>query len=110
MPRKVILKILQASLQQYVNQELPDLQGVFTKDRNQRSNCQHPLDHRKIKRVPEKHLLLLHPLCQSLGLRDHNKLKNILQEKGTPDHLTCLLRKLYAGQGAIVRTRLGTMD
>ena len=110
MPRKVILKILQASLQQYVNQELPDLQGVFTKDRNQRSNCQHPLDHRKIKRVPEKHLLLLHPLCQSLGLRDHNKLKNILQEKGTPDHLTCLLRKLYAGQGAIVRTRQGTTD
>ena len=105
-----MLKILQASLQQYVNQELPDLQGVFTKDRNQRSNFQHPLDHRKIKRVPENHLLLLHPLCQSLGLRDHNKLKNILQEKGTPDHLTCLLRKLYAGQGAIVRTRLGTMD
>ena len=59
---KVILRILQARLQQYVNRELPDGQ------RNQRSNCQHPLDHRKSKRVPEKHLFLLYWLCQSLWL------------------------------------------
>ena len=51
---KVMLKILLVSLQQYVNQELTDVQAGF------RSNCQHPLDHRKSKRIPEKHLLLLH--------------------------------------------------
>ena len=52
---KAMLKILQASLQQYVNCELPDVQAGFHKrQRNQRSNCQHPLDHRKSKRVPEK--------------------------------------------------------
>ena len=64
---KVMLKILQARLQQYVNHELPDVQAGFKKDkRNQRSNCQHLLDHRKSKRVPEKHLLLLYGLHQSL--------------------------------------------
>ena len=58
---KVMLKILQARLQQYVNQELPDVSAGFRKGREtQRSNCQHPLDHRKSKRVPEKHLLLLY--------------------------------------------------
>ena len=56
---KVMLKILQARLQQYVNCELPDVQATFRK-RNQRSNCQHPLDHRKSTRVPEKHLFLLY--------------------------------------------------
>ena len=54
---------LRARLQQYVNHELPDVQGGFRKDRNQRSNCQHKLDHRKSKTVPLKHLLLLHWLC-----------------------------------------------
>ena len=54
---KVMLKIFQARLQKYVNQELPDIQAK--KQRKQRSNCQHPLDHRKSKRLPEKHLLLL---------------------------------------------------
>ena len=57
---KVMLKILQAGLQQYVNHELPDVQAGFRKDRNQRSNCQHPPDHRKSKRGPEKHLFLLY--------------------------------------------------
>ena len=57
---KVMLKILQARLQQYVNHELPDVQAGFRKgQRNKRSNCQHSLDHRKNKRVPEKHLFLL---------------------------------------------------
>ena len=64
---KVMLKILQARLQQYVNRELPDVQAGFRKRQsNQRSNCQHPKDHRKSKRVPEKHLFLLYRLCQSL--------------------------------------------
>ena len=58
---KVMLKILQARLQQYVNCELPDVQAGFRKmQRNQRSNCQHPLDHGKSKRVPEKYLFLLY--------------------------------------------------
>ena len=54
---KVILKILQARFQQYVNEELPDIQAGFRNSRgNQRSNCQHPLDHGKSKRIPEEHL------------------------------------------------------
>ena len=58
---KVMLQILQSSLQQSVNRELPYAQARFRKrQRKQRSNCQHPLDHRKKKRIPEKHLLLLH--------------------------------------------------
>ena len=58
---KVMLKIIQARLQQYVNQELPDFQVGFRKrQRNQRSNCQHLLDHWKSKRISDKHLLLLH--------------------------------------------------
>ena len=58
---KVMLKILQARLQQYMNRELPDVQDSFKKrQRYQRSNCQHVLDHRKSKRVPEKHLFLLY--------------------------------------------------
>ena len=56
---KVMLKILQAQLQQYVNHERPDVQAGF-RQRNQRSNYQHLLDHRKSKRVPEKHLFLLY--------------------------------------------------
>ena len=57
---KVMLKILQARLQQYMNRVLPDVQVVFTKGRGNRSNCQHLLDHGKSKRVPEKHLFLLY--------------------------------------------------
>ena len=80
------------------------------RQRNQRSNCQHPLDHGKSKRVPEKHLFLLYWLCQSLWCLDHNKLWKILKEMGIPEHLTCLLRNLYAGQEATVRTGHGTTD
>ena len=57
---KVMLKILQARLQQYMNRELPDIKAGFRKGRGTRSNCQHPLDHRKSKRVPEKDLFLLY--------------------------------------------------
>ena len=63
---KVMLKILQARLQQYVNREIPDVKLVLEK-RNQKSNCQHPLDHRKSK-SPERHLFLLYWLCESLWL------------------------------------------
>ena len=64
----------------------------------------------KNKRVPEKHLFLLYCLCQSLWLCGHKKLWKILKEMGIPDHLTCLLRNLYAGQEATVRTGHGTTD
>ena len=58
---KVMLKILQARLQQYMNCELPDVQAEFKKrQRNQRSNCQHLLDYRKGKRIPKKHVFLLY--------------------------------------------------
>ena len=73
--------------------------------KNQRSNCQPLLDHRKSQGIPEKkHLPLFHWLCQSLDCVDHNKLWKALKEMGIPDHLTCLLRNLYAGQEATVRT------
>ena len=63
--RQQIFKIFQARLSQYVNWEVPDVQVGFRKGRkrNQRSNCQHQLDHRESKRIPEEHLLLLHWLC-----------------------------------------------
>ena len=66
---KIMLKILQARLQLYVDCELPDVQAGFRKSRGkQRSNCQHLLGHGKSKQVSEKHLLLLYWLCQSLWL------------------------------------------
>ena len=64
----------------------------------------------KSKRVPEKHRFLLYWLSQSIWLCDHNKLWKILKEMGIPDHLTWLLRNLYAGQEATVRTGHGTTD
>ena len=79
------------------------------RQRNQWSNYQHLLDHQKNTRVPEKHLLLLYWLRQSLCV-DHNKLWKILEEMGIPDHLTCLLRNLYSGQEVTVRTGHGTTD
>ena len=83
---------------------------IEKRQRSQRSNCQHLLDHQKTKRVPEKHPFLLYWLCQSFVCVDHNKLWKILKEVGIPDHLTCLLRKLCAGQEATVRTGHGTTD
>ena len=59
------------------------------------TNCQHLLDHRKNKRVPEKHPLLTTPKPLAVQITTNWK---ILQETGIPDHLTCLLRNLYAGQ------------
>ena len=71
---------------------------------------QHPLDHQKSKRVPEKHLFLLYWLCQNLWLCGSQKNWKIVKEMGIPDHLTCLLRNLYACQEATVRTEHGTID
>ena len=61
-------------------------------------------------KAPEKHLLLLYCLCQAFDCGDHNKLWKIVKDMEIPDHLTCLLRNLYAGQEATVRTGRGTTD
>ena len=70
------------------------------KARNQRSNCQHPLDYRKRKKVPPKIYFCFIDYVKSFDYVDHNILRKILQEMGIPDHLTCVLRNLYAGQEA----------
>ena len=94
-----------------MNHELPHVEAGFRKrQRNQRSDCQHPLDHWKSKGVPEKYLLLPYATLKPLNCVDHNKQWKILEEMGIPDHLTCLLWNLYAGQEATVRIRHGTMN
>ena len=108
---KVTLKILQVKLQQYTNQELSDVQVGFRKGRGTtEKNCQHAFDHRKGKEIPEKtsnfsSLTRLKPL--NVWITTNWK---ILKEMGIPDFLTCLLRNLYAGQEATVRTGHGTMN
>ena len=91
--------------------ELPNVQAGFRKGggtRDQIANIW--LDQRKSKRVPEKHLFLLYDSAKAFDCVDHNKLWKILKEMGIPDHLTCLLRNLYIGQEATVRTGHGTTD
>ena len=73
-------------------------------------NCQHPLDHRKSKRVSEKIYFCFIDYTKAFDCVDNNKLWRILQEMGIPDHLICLLRNLHAGQEARVRTGHGTTD
>ena len=108
---KVMLKILQARLQQYVNHELPDVQAGFRKGRGPRDQIANICwIMEKSKRVPEKHLFLLCDYTKAFDCVDHNKLWKILKEMGIPDCLTCLLRNLYAGQEATVRTGHGTTD
>ena len=68
------------------------------------------MDHQKSKRVPEKHLFLFIDYAKTFDCVDHHKLWKILQVMGIPDHLTCLLRNLYVGQEATVRTGHGTTD
>ena len=77
---------------------------------NQRSNCQHPLDHRTSREFQKNIYFCFIDYSKAFDCVDHNKLWKILQEMGVPDHLTCLLRNLYAGQEAIVRTGHGTTD
>ena len=68
------------------------------------------MDHQKNKRVPENIYFCFIDYAKAFDCVDHNKLRKILKEMGTPDHLTCLLRNLYAGQEATVRTEHGTTD
>ena len=94
---KVMFKILQARLHQYMNRELPDVQAEFRKGRGTRDqiNCQHPLDHRKIKSSRKTSISALLTMPKPLTVWIPTNWE-ILQEMGLPDHLTCPLRNLYA--------------
>ena len=108
---KVILKIFQARLQQYVNHELPDVQAGFGKGRGTRDHIANIRWIIKKARAFQKNIYLCFiDYTKDFDCVDHNKLWKILKEMGTPDHLTCLLRKLYAGKKAIVRTGHGATD
>ena len=80
------------------------------RQRKQRSNCQLPLDHQKSKRFQNNIYFCFIDHAKLFDCVDHNKLWKILEEMEIPDHLTCLLRNLYAGQEATVRTGHGTKD
>ena len=82
---------------------------IYKRQRNQRSNCQHTLDHRKSKSTRKTSTSALLTTPKSLTVWITTNCGRFL-EMGIPDHLTCLLRNLYACQKAIVRTRHGTMD
>ena len=107
---KVMLKILHAKLQQYVSRELPDVQAGFRKGRGTRDQIAN------IRWITEKAefqkniYFCFTEYAKDFDCVDHNKLWKILQEMGIPDHLTCLLRNVYAGQEAIVSTGHGTTD
>ena len=105
-----MVKILQARLQQYVNRELPDVQAGFRKGRGTSDQIANIRWIIKKPREFQKHLFLLIDYAKAFDCVDHNKLWKILKEMGIPDHQTCLLRNLYAGQEATVRTRHGTTE
>ena len=108
---KVMLKILQARLQRYVNQELPDVQASFRKagrTRDHTANIHWIFE--KAREFQKNIYFCFIDYAKAFHCVDHNKLWKILKEMGIPDHLTCLLRNLYAGQEATVRTGHGTTD
>ena len=106
-----MLKILQARLQQYVSHELPDVQAGFRKGRGTRDQIANI--HWIIEKTREFQKNIYYcfiDYAKAFDCVDHNKLRKILKEMGTPDRLTCLLRNLYAGQEGTVRTGHGTTD
>ena len=106
---KVMLKILQARLLQYVNRGLPDVQAGFRKGigtRDQIANIRWIIE--KAREFQKNNCFCIIDYAKAFDCVDHNKLPKILKEMGIPDHLTCLLRNLYAGQEATVRTGHGT--
>ena len=95
---KVMLKILQARLQQYVNRELPDVQAGFRKGRETRhqiSNIQLIME--KVREFQKNIYFCFIDYAKAFDCVDHNQLWKILKEMGIPDYLTCLLRNLYIG-------------
>ena len=106
-----MLKILQARLQQYVNCELPDVQAGFRKGKGTRDQIANIRCITEKAREFQKNIYLSFIECtKAFDCVDHNKLWKILKEMGIPDHLTCLLRNLYVGQEATVRTGHGSTD
>ena len=108
---RVILKILQARLQQYMNCELPDIQAGFRKGRGTRyqiANIQWIIE--KAREFQKNIYFCFVDYAKAFVCVDHNKLWKILKKMGIPEHLTCLLRDLYADQEATVRTGHGTTD
>ena len=108
---KVMLKILQARLQEYVNQEFPDVQAGFKEGRGTRDqivNICWIIE--KAKEFQENICFCFIDYAKAFDCVDHNTLWKILEEMGISDHLTCFLRNLYAGQEATVRTGHGTTD
>ena len=106
-----MLKILQARLQQYMNHELPDVQAGFRKGRgtrDQNANIRWIIE--KARESQKNICFCFIDYAKTFDCVDHNKLWKVLQEMGIPDHLTCLLRNLYAGQKATVRTGHGRTD
>ena len=106
-----MLKILQARLQQYMNRELPDVQGGFRKDRGTRYqivNIHWIME--KAREFQKNIYFYFIDYAKAFDSVDHKKLWKTLKEMGISDHLICLLRNLYAGQGATVRTGHGTTD
>ena len=108
---KVMLKILQARLQQYMNREIADVQADFRKSRgtkDQIANIRWIIE--KAREFQKNIYFCFIDYAKTFDYVDHNKLWKILKEMGIPDHLTCLLRNLYKGQEATVRTGHGTTD
>ena len=106
-----MFKILQARLQQYMNHELPDVQAGFRKGRGTRyqiANIRWII--KKAREFQKNIYFCIIDYAKAFYCVDHNKLWKILKEMEIPDHLTCLLRHLYAGQEATVRNGHGTTD
>ena len=106
-----MVKILQARLQQYMNHELPDVQAGFRKDkgtRDQIANIHWIFE--KAREFQKNTYFCFIAYAKAFDCAYHNKLWKFIQEMGIPDHLTCLLRNLYTGQEATVRTGHGTTD
>ena len=106
-----MLKIFQARLQQYMKCELPDVQAGFRKGRRTRdqiANIRWTME--KAREFQKNTYFCFFDYAKAFDCVDHNKLWKILQVMGIPDYLACLLRNLYAGQEATVRTRHGTTN
>ena len=106
---EVMLKILQARLQQSVNRELPEVEAGFRKGRGTRdqiANIRWIIE--KAREFQKNIYFCFIDYAKAFDCVDHNKVWKILEEMGIPDHLTCLLRNLYAGQEETVRTGHGT--
>ena len=106
-----MLKILQARLQQYVNNEFPDVQAGFRKGRGTRDQIGNSCWSIKKSGEFQKSIYFCFiDHTKSFDCVDHHKLWKVLQEMGIPDHLTCVVRNLYAGQEATFQTEHGTTD